>query len=305
MIKHFGDVWRMFDYINFTQLFEQTSRSIFSISFPCSLLPLLVFTRFTNFQEFSQFYVKETKNNNNKIQIQFSLIHPNHRIASFLERYQHSIECFVNVLGWKAPFGNGCEVFPRRATSVASIKLGLERRIIGCIDAGQPLPFHPRARMYKSGCESSSRCSLRLARRVSAATRYFTVMFNNSQTARWRESPVSAPPLRLPLPLPSTPFELFRRLISCLVEDVVVAISFASRGAWATSSMKWTTCLSYRIWLTMEWGEGVILLWTLFFSFSFFGGKGEGKGNGRFFKENWRSEAGRRRRLIYLFFILS
>lgn len=158
--------------------------------------------------------------------------------------------------------------------------------------------------MYKSGCESSSRCSLRLARRVSAATRYFTVMFNNSQTARWRESPVSAPPLRLPLPLPSTPFELFRRLISCLVEDVVVAISFASRGAWAISSMKWTTCLSYRIWLTMEWGEGVILLWTLFFSFSFFGGKGEGKGNGRFFKENWRSEAGRRRRLIYLFFIL-
>lgn len=126
--------------------------------------------------------------------------------------------------------------------------------------------------------------------------RYFTVMFNNSQTARWRESPVSAPPLHLPLPLPSTPFQLFRRLISCLVEDVVVAISFASRGAWATSSMKWTTCLSYRIWLTMEWGEGVILLWTLFFSFSFFGGKGEGKGNGRFFKENWRSEAGRRKR---------
>lgn len=79
-------------------------------------------------------------------------------------------------------------------------------------------------------------------------------------------------------PLPSTPFELFRRLISCLVEDVVVAISFASRGAWATSSMKWTTCLSYRIWLTMEWGEGVILLWTLFFLFFFWGeGGGEGK----------------------------
>lgn len=87
MIKHFGDIWRMFDYINFTRLFEQTSRSISSISFPCSLLPLLVFTRFSNFQEFSQFYAKETKNNNNKIQIQFSLIHPNHRIASFLERY--------------------------------------------------------------------------------------------------------------------------------------------------------------------------------------------------------------------------
>lgn len=45
------------------------------------------------------------------------------------------------------------------------------------------------------------------------------------------------------------PFNLFRRLISCLVEDVVVAISFASRGAWATSSMKWTTCPSYGIWL--------------------------------------------------------
>lgn len=79
MIKHFGDVWRMFDYINFTQLFEQTSRSISSISL--FLASLTRFTRFTNFQEFSQFYVKETKNNNNKIQIQSSLIHPNHRIA--------------------------------------------------------------------------------------------------------------------------------------------------------------------------------------------------------------------------------
>ena len=132
----------------------------------------------------------------------------------------------------------------------------------------RPTPSSPSP-MYKSGtavAKAAHVVPFGSPEGVSAATRYFTVMFNNSQTARWREKEKERAPYRLSIS-PSTPFELFRRLISCLVEDVVVAISFASRGAWATSSMKWTTCLSYRIWLT-KW-VGVILLWTFFFLFFF------------------------------------
>lgn len=142
----------------------------------------------------------------------------------------------------------------RHATSVASIKRPFEDRIIAAARRGAArwsmhrcnyaallsrLSVPTEYTKRKGRCESSSRCSLLLAGigRCDISPLCLIIRRQSDGESRFDSTLLRS-------------FDLFRRLISCFVEDVVVAISFASRGAWATSSMKWTTCHSYDIWFT-------------------------------------------------------
>lgn len=72
----------------------------------------------------------------------------------------------------------------------------------------------------KGRCESSSRCSLLLAGigRCDISPLCLIIRRQSDGESRFDSTLLRS-------------FDLFRRLISCFVEDVVVAISFASRGA--------------------------------------------------------------------------